>query len=48
MMEGERERTDPRSVGEEIERGGRRENKTTGPTRDSKGKPDGNAELASR
>jgi len=46
MTEEGRERTDLRSAGAEMERGGRRENKTTRPRRDNKGKPNGNAESA--
>lgn len=44
MTEEGKERTDPRSARAEMERGGRRENRTTRLRRDSNGKPYGNAE----
>lgn len=48
MTKEGRERTDLRSEGGEMERGGRRENRVSGPRRDIKGKPNGNVESANR
>lgn len=46
MTEEGRERIDPRRVGVEMERSGRREGRTSRPRRGSKWMPNGNAESS--